>query len=156
MIIIISVVPKGRSFTANSGTKDAGLPRGRSSTTNSGTKVADLLGMNRCGRFPLFSAPHSLFNTWTDIKRSEKIPRAATWRWGKWIWITGPSGPHQNSSQGLNICSMRGFTRSDNWKFQLLRIAAKLLSRENSWFKQKSYFPGVYVRTVREMDICSI
>ena len=34
----------------------------RSSTTNSGTKVAVLLGMHRCGSFPLLSAPHSLFS----------------------------------------------------------------------------------------------
>ena len=37
------------------------LPKGRSSTANSGTKVAVLLGMNRCGSFPLLSALHSLF-----------------------------------------------------------------------------------------------
>ena len=29
--------------------------------------------MNRCGSFPLLSAPHSLFSFWTDLKRSEKI-----------------------------------------------------------------------------------
>ena len=37
-------------------------------------KAAVLPGMNRCGRFPLLSAPHSLFSIWTDLKRSEKIP----------------------------------------------------------------------------------
>ena len=35
--IYINVLPKGRSFTANSGTKAAILPKGRSSTTNSGS-----------------------------------------------------------------------------------------------------------------------
>ena len=59
-IIIISVLPKGTSFTANSGTKAAILPK------------AVLLGMNRCGSFPLFSAPHSLFSNWTNLKRSER------------------------------------------------------------------------------------
>ena len=34
---IISVMPKGRSFTANSGSKTAILPKGRSSIANSGT-----------------------------------------------------------------------------------------------------------------------
>ena len=34
-----SVLPKGRSFTANSGTKPVVLPTGRSSTTNSEKKV---------------------------------------------------------------------------------------------------------------------
>ena len=79
-----SDMPKGRSFTANSGTK------GRSSAANSGIKVAVLLGMNRCSNFPLLSAPHSLFSIWTDFKRSEKIPGALTWKWWEWIWLTGP------------------------------------------------------------------
>ena len=52
-----SVLPKGRYFTANAGTKVAVLFKGRSSTAYSGTKVAVLLGMNRCGGFPCF--PHS-------------------------------------------------------------------------------------------------
>ena len=61
-IIIRAFYPKGRSFTANSGTKAAVLPKGRSSIANSGTKIAVLLGMNRCGTgsFPLVSASHSL------------------------------------------------------------------------------------------------
>ena len=37
-----SVVPNGRSFTANSGSKAAVLPKGRSSTTSTGNKVAVL------------------------------------------------------------------------------------------------------------------
>ena len=86
-----SVIPKGRSFTANAGIKVAVLSKDRSSTANSGTKVAGLLGINRCGSFPLLSAPHSLFSIWTDLKRSEKIPGAPKWIWGEWIWLTGPS-----------------------------------------------------------------
>ena len=82
---------------------------GRSSTTNSGTKAAVLLGMNRCGSFPFLSAYHSLFSIWIDHKRSEKIPEAPTWWWGEWLWLTGPSGLHQNSPQGLNISSIRVF-----------------------------------------------
>ena len=45
-----SVLPKGRSFIANAGTKVAVLSKGRSTTANSGTMVAVLLGMNRCIR----------------------------------------------------------------------------------------------------------
>ena len=71
-----SVPPKGRCFTANSGTKAAVLLKGRSSTVNSGTKFIVLVGMNRCGSFPLLSVPYSLFSVWTDLKRSEKIPGA--------------------------------------------------------------------------------
>ena len=37
--------------------------KGRSSTANSGIKAAVLQGLNRCGSFPLLSAPHSLFST---------------------------------------------------------------------------------------------
>ena len=102
-----SVLLKGRYFTANSGTKAAVLPEGRSSTANSGTQPGVLLGMNRCGSFPLLSAPHSLFDIWTDLKRSIKIPGAPAWRWGEWIWLTGHSGLHRNSPQGLHLSSIR-------------------------------------------------
>ena len=67
------------------------------------------IGVDRCGSFSLFSARHSLFIIWTDVKRSEKIPGAPTWRWGERIWLTGPSGLHRNSPQGLNIGSIRVF-----------------------------------------------
>ena len=48
-------MPKGRSFTANAGTKIAVMSKGRSSTVNSGTKVAILLGAvaSRCFPHPL-------------------------------------------------------------------------------------------------------
>ena len=69
------VLPKGRSFTANSGTMAEILPKGGSSIANSGTKIAVLLGMNRCGSFPLLSAPTLSL---ADLKRSEKIPGALT------------------------------------------------------------------------------
>ena len=78
--IIISVLPKGRYFT-----------------TNSGTKVAVLLGMNKCDSSPLLSAPHSLFSIWRNLKRSEEIPGAPSWRWGEWIWPTGPFILHRTS-----------------------------------------------------------
>ena len=104
-----SVLPKSRSLITNSGTKAAFLPKGRSSTSNSGTRIAVLLQMNRCGSFPLLSVPHSLFSIWTDLERSEKIPGAIIWRWGEWIWLTGPSGLHWNSPQGLNFSSIRVF-----------------------------------------------
>ena len=42
-------------------------------------------GLNRCGSFPLLSTPHFLFSIWTDLKRSENIPVAPTWRWREWI-----------------------------------------------------------------------
>ena len=108
-IFIISVLPKGRSFSANTGTRAAILPKDRSSIANSGTLVAVLLGMNRCGSFPLISATHSLFSIWTNLKKSEKIPGAPTRRWGEWICLTGPSGLHRNSPQGLNISYIRAF-----------------------------------------------
>ena len=72
---------------------------GRSSTANS-TKADILKGTNRCGSFPLLSAPHSLFSIWTDFKRSEKFPGTPKWRGREWIWLTGLSGLHRNSPQG--------------------------------------------------------
>ena len=74
-----------------------------------GPQAAVLLGMDRCGSFRFLSVPHSLFSTWTDLKRSDKIPGAPTWRWGERIWLTGPSGLHRNSPEGLNIGSIRVF-----------------------------------------------
>ena len=47
VIMIMSILPKGRSFTANSGTKAAVLLKGRSSTAISGTQAAVLLGIYR-------------------------------------------------------------------------------------------------------------
>ena len=66
-------------------------------------------GLNRCGSFPLLSASHSLFSIWTVLERSEKIPGAPTWRWGEWIWLTGPYGVHRNWPHGLNISSIMVF-----------------------------------------------
>ena len=51
-----SVLPVGRSFSANARTKVAVLTKDKSSTANSGTKVAVLLRINRCGSFRCF--PH--------------------------------------------------------------------------------------------------
>ena len=112
----MSILPKGRSSTASSGTKVAVLLKGRSSTANSGTQAAVLLGMDRCGSFPLISAPHSLFNIQTHLKRSEKIPGAPTWRWGEWMWLTVPSELHWNSPQGLISVPSGFLTRSEIWK----------------------------------------
>ena len=43
-------------------------------------QIASLLGINRCGSFPLLFAPHSLFSIWKDLKRPEKVPRVRSWR----------------------------------------------------------------------------
>ena len=48
--------------TLASGTNATVLPKGRSSTANSRTKVPVLLGMNRCGSLPMFSEPLSLYH----------------------------------------------------------------------------------------------
>ena len=119
IIIIISVLAKGRFFTASAGTQGCNSAEGRSFTTNSGTESAVLPGMNRCGSFPLLSPHHSLFSIWTDLKRSEKIPGASTWRWGEWIWLTGPSGLHRNSPEGLNISSIRVFDQIRDPEFPI-------------------------------------
>ena len=103
---IISVLAKGRSFTANSGTKTTILPKWRSSIANSGILLAVLLRMNVCNSFQLLSTVHSLFSIWINLKRSQRSP--TRW-WGEWIWITEPSGFHRNSPQGLNISSIRVF-----------------------------------------------
>ena len=101
---------QGQVFHCKAGTEVVILSKGRSSTANSGTKVVVLQGINRCGSLPLLSAPHSLFSIWTDLKKIWKIPGAPTWRWGEWIWLTGHSEFHWNSPQWLNISSIRFFS----------------------------------------------
>ena len=111
--------PRAGPSLQNSGTKAAVLLKGRSSTANSGTRAAVFLGIDGCSSFPLLSAPHSLFSIWTDLKRSEMIPGAPTWRWGEWIWLTGPSGLHLNSPQGLNIGFIRVFDQIRGLEVQI-------------------------------------
>ena len=82
------------------------LLKGTSFTAKLRNPVAVLLGMDRCGSCPLLSAPHCLSSIWTDLKRSENISGVPAWRWGTCIWLTGPSGRHRNSQQGLNISSI--------------------------------------------------
>ena len=69
-------LPKGRSFTANSGTKAAVLPKGsRFSTAKSGKRLQFYQGLNRCGSFPLLSSLLSLSlaseQTVEDLKRPQ-------------------------------------------------------------------------------------
>ena len=63
--------------------------------------------LDKFDSFPLLFVPHSLFSIWTELKRFEMIPEAPTWRWGECIWLTGPSGLHWNSPQGLNHIIIR-------------------------------------------------
>ena len=99
----MNILPKGRSFTANSGTRAAVLFNGRSSTAILGTKAAVILGMDRCDSFPLLYAPLSLFSIWTNLKRSKKIPGAPAWRWGEWFWLTWPSELHTEIHQSFLV-----------------------------------------------------
>ena len=70
-----NVLSNSRSYTANSGTQAVVLPKGRSFTAYSGAKVAVLLGMHRCGNFPLHSEPHCFSlaseQILKDMKRSQ-------------------------------------------------------------------------------------
>ena len=97
--------------------------------------------LNRCGSVPLLSTPHSPFSIWTYLKRSEKIPGVPTRRWGEWIWLTGPSGLHWNSPQGLNISSIRVFDQSDIWKSQSCFAPHSLFSIWTN-LKRSEKYPG--------------
>ena len=121
-------------------------PKLQFSTANSGTKVAVLLGMNRCGRFPLLSAPNSPFSISTNLKRSEKIPGAPARKWREWIWLTGSSGLHRNSQQGLNrhlnarnryleICSFYGIYLIVVHLFVMVvrRLTTIMRFRDSNW-----------------------
>ena len=101
-------LPRGRSFTASAATKAAVLPKACLPLQTQEPRLQLYQGLNRCSSFLLLSAPHSLFSIWTDLRRS---PGAPKWRWGEWIWLTGPSRLHRNYPQGLNICSIRVFNQ---------------------------------------------
>ena len=59
---------------------------------------------SRCISHPTLSSASE-----QTLKDLSKIPGAPTWRWGEWIWLTGPSGLHRNSLQWLNIVPIRVF-----------------------------------------------
>ena len=66
-------MPNGRSFTTSAEPKVAVLSKGRSSTANSGTKVAVLLGINRRGRFPCFPYP--------TLSLASELAKKKTWKY---------------------------------------------------------------------------
>ena len=109
IIFIIMCSAEGQDLNCKCRNQGWSSAEGRSFTAISATKVAVLPVINRCSSFPLLSTPHSLFSIWTDLKRSQKIPRVQAWMWTEWIWLTGPSWHHRNSPQELNISSNRFF-----------------------------------------------
>ena len=73
-----SILPKGKSFTANSGTKAAFLLKGRSFAANSGIQAAVLLWMDRCGSFQFLSSTHSFSLASEQILKDLKDPRGTS------------------------------------------------------------------------------
>ena len=71
IIIIMSVQPKGRSFTASGETYAAVLPKAGLPPLTQEPRLQLYQGFNMCGSFSLLSAPHSLFSIWIDLKRSQ-------------------------------------------------------------------------------------
>ena len=65
------VLPKGRSFTSSAGTYAAVLLKAGLPPQTEEPRLQFYQGLNRCGSFPLLSAPHSLFSIWIDFKRSQ-------------------------------------------------------------------------------------
>ena len=106
IIIIIyhhqSVLPKDRSFTASAGTKVAVLPKAGLPPQIQEPRLQFYQGW--IGMVASHCFPHpTLFNIWTDLKRSEKSQGHQ--RGGE------ESGfrLHRNSPPGLNISSIRVF-----------------------------------------------
>ena len=64
------------------------------------------------------------------------IPGAQTSRRGEWIWLTGPSGLHRNSPQGLNVSSIRVF---DQIRYPEILITLRSLFGHN-FFQMKWFF----------------
>ena len=124
---------------------------GRSSTTNSKPRLQFYQGLKRCSSFLLLSAPHSLFSIWTNLKRSEKTPGAPTWRSGGWIWLSGPSGLHRNSPQGLNISSIRVFDqiRDPESQSPFTPFLLQLSKAPENLNQKKLTWPGIEPRPAR-------
>ena len=101
-----SVLPKGRSFAANSAprlklyAKAGPSPKLRN-------QCCSLLGINRCG---CFSHP-TFFSASEQTLKDLKNPMGPILEVRKVICLSGPSGLHRNSPQELNISSIRVFDR---------------------------------------------
>ena len=86
------------------------LPKAGLSPQTQETRLPFYQGLNRCGSFPLPSAPHSLFRIWKDLKRSVKIPRGTNVEvmsvdLANWALRTSP----KFSTPGKNISSIMVF-----------------------------------------------
>ena len=87
------------------------------------------------------------------LNRSEKMPGAPAWRWGEWIWLTGPSGLHRNSPHGLNISSIRVFDEISDPEIPITHRQALLgLLRQTALFK-RSLFYETQVVFLKQIDI---
>ena len=65
------VLPKGRCINARTGTYAAVLPKADLPPHARELRLLVYQGVDRCGSFPLLSAPHSLFSIWTDLQISQ-------------------------------------------------------------------------------------
>ena len=96
-------------FHCKRSNKGCSSAEGNSSTANSETKIAVLLVMNMCSSFLLLSTPSlslSSEQTSKDLKRSQGPQGGGGERE---FGITGPSGLHRYSPEGLNISCIRVF-----------------------------------------------
>ena len=99
---------EGRSSTANSGTKAAVLPKAGLPLQTQEPRLQFYQGWISAIASRCFPHP-TLLRIWRDLKRSQNIPGATTWRWEEYIWLTGPSYLRRNSPQGLSISTIRVF-----------------------------------------------
>ena len=132
-----SVLPKGRSFTASVGCTSA---EGRSSSTSSGNWLQftrDWTGevVSRC--FPHLILSLVSEQTLKDQKRSQGHQRGVERN-----LLTGPSGLHRNSSQGLNISSIRVFDQ--------IRDPEILITLRTLWINNIQIFLIYSTKVVKE------
>ena len=137
-----SILPKGRSFTANSETKTAVLLKGRSSTANLGTQAAVSQGMDRCGS-PVLSAPVLSLAS----EQILKVPRKTSVKLRRldlanWALRTSPKF---TTGQGLNISSFRVF---DQIRDAEISITLHLPGRYN-WCNTSKVKPRYNIPTGR-------
>ena len=109
-----------------------------------------LLGINRSGSFPLFSAPTFSLASEQTLK-DLKHPRGTTEDGGEWIWLTRPYRYHWNSPRGLNISSIRIFNQiiiGDRHFYMLLWKFLLWSNTEIFWAQMLNYQARFFQATV--------
>ena len=147
------VLPNGRSVTALTGTKAAFLLKAGLSPQTQEPRLQFYQGWtsvvaSHCFPHPTLSLASEC--TFKDLKRSQGYQRGGE---GSWIWLTGLSGLHWNSPQGLNISSIRVFDQIRDPEIPI--TLHPLIKKANLFLLKIKERPNSYI-TLKNMIFCRI